>query len=141
MNCVTHSKTIKQQLKGNKLKATPARLGLLDVFEHVKKPLSVTELAQKLGRLGVDKATLYRNVESLEALGLLKKIHLADRQEYYELAGRHHHHHLVCKICGKVSDVEGCKIISTNKNLLKKSGFAKITDHSLEFFGICNNCK
>ena len=32
------------------------------------------ELAEKLDRLGIDKVTLYRNVESLEALGLLKKM-------------------------------------------------------------------
>ncbi len=140
MNCQQHTAEIKNKLRQNKLKATPARLGLLDVFEHVKKPLSVGDLAQKLGRLGVDKATLYRNVESLEALGLLKKIRLSGRSEYYELASQTHHHHLICKNCGRVSDIEGCKVVANNKNLLKKSGFAEISGHSLEFFGICNNC-
>jgi Fur family ferric uptake transcriptional regulator len=140
MNCQEHKADIKNTLRQNKLKATPARLGLLDIFEHAKKPLSVNDLEKKLGG-HVDKVTLYRNTEALGSLGLLKRIRLNDRQEYYELASQEHHHHLICEKCGKVADIEGCKIVANNKSLLKKSGFAEISSHSLEFFGICNNCK
>lgn len=133
-------KDLKNKLKIHKLKSTSARLALLDIFEHNKKPLSVKELAEKLGSTGVDTVTVYRNVESLEKAGLLKKIFIDNKQSYYELASQNHHHHLICKVCGKISDITGCSVTVSGKNLLKTHGFAKITGHSLEFFGICGKC-
>lgn len=137
MPCKEHGVLLRKTLKENKLKVTPGRLELLDVFEHAKKPLSVKDVSEKLPK--ADKVTLYRNVESLENLGLLKQVRFSDTESLYELTSLGHHHHLVCKNCGKVSDVEGCKV-SINAALLHGTGFSKITEHSLEFFGICNSC-
>ncbi len=140
IDCKQHVRESKAQLKNNGLKITTARLGLLDILKHAKKPLSIKEITKQLGDGGVDPVTLYRNVESLEKLGLLKKVRLNDRQAYYELAATEHHHHLICKQCGKIADIADCKVSISNKDLLKKTGFAKVTDHSLEFFGICKEC-
>jgi len=138
--CPQHTLQSKQQLKTGGLKITTARLLLLDILKHAKKPLSVKEIAKTLGKGGADLVTLYRNIESLENLGSVKKINLKGRQAYYELAddGRHHHH-LVCTNCGKLSDVE-IPEINLSKTFLKKHGFAKVTDHDLEFFGLCAKC-
>jgi len=138
-DCKQHVDESTSQLKAGGLKITAARLSLLDLFKHAKKPLSVKEIAVKLKTSDVDPVTLYRNVESLENLGIIRQLRLQDRQAHYEIADNHHHH-LVCKICGKIVDVEGCKISVADKNFLKKNGFAKMTGHSLEFFGICNTC-
>ena len=137
--CPKHLKGSQNQLKANGLKVTPARLGLLDIFKHGKKPISVKQLAKKLGNNAADIVTLYRNVEALADLGLLKRIRLNDKQIYYELAGGGHHHHLVCTNCGKLEDVK-MREINLNKTFLKHHGFAKVTDHSLEFFGLCQTC-
>jgi Fur family transcriptional regulator, ferric uptake regulator len=135
--CPQHSSESKQQLKNGRLKITSARLSLLDIFKHGKKPISIKKIAQSMG--DVDLVTLYRNIESLKNLGVVKQINLKDRQAYYELAGGTHHHHLICTNCGKLADV---KLPEKNlsKTFLKNHGFAKITDHSLEFFGLCSSC-
>jgi Fe2+ or Zn2+ uptake regulation protein len=130
----------KQLLKNNGLKVTQARLKLLDIFKRGKKPLSIKQIAEQLGDTEADMVTLYRNVESLENLGLIKQMRFNDRQAYYELITENHHHHLVCKSCGKISDVNECSVTIQGPKLLKTHGFAKVTDHSLEFFGICDNC-
>ena len=135
--CGQHIEESKTQLKTGGLKITTARLDLLDILKHAKKPLSIKDIAQRLGE--VDLVTLYRNVESLQNLGIVKQINLKDRQAYYELAGGKHHHHLVCTNCGRLEDVQ-IEEIKLNKTFLKNHGFAKITDHSLEFFGICTRC-
>src|SRR6266478_1367997 len=105
MQCKQHILGLRTMLRQNNLKATPARLGLLDVFEHIKKPISVDDLARKLRGSNVDTATLYRNVDSLESLGVLKKIRFNDRKSYYELETGKHHHHLICSKCGRIEDV------------------------------------
>jgi Fe2+ or Zn2+ uptake regulation protein len=138
MNCKEHTPAITATLRGNKMKATQSRIQLLDVFEHAKKPLSVTELVAKIP--SSDRATLYRNVESLEQSGILKQVRFKDRQAYYEIESNHHHH-IICTHCGKISDVAHCKISISEKELLKNTGFAEVSDHSLEFYGYCDNCK
>jgi len=137
MNCKEHSTQLKEKLRDNKLKATPARLELLDIFEHARRPLAVAELSEKLPES--DRATLYRNVEVLEQLGLLKQIRFKDRQVYYEVEDKHHHH-IVCTNCGKIADISHCKLDTTGKSVLKHTGFAEIDDHSLEFYGLCAAC-
>lgn len=137
MNCKEHTPTITSTLRGNKMKATQSRIQLLDVFEHAKKPLSVAELVAKIP--SSDRATLYRNVESLEQSGILKQVRFKDRQAYYEIESSHHHH-IICTNCGRISDITHCKISISGKNLLKDTGFAEVKDHSLEFYGLCDKC-
>lgn len=92
-----------------------------------------------MGKHDADVVTLYRNVESLKEMGLIKQIKLRDRQAYYELSYAPHHHHLICTSCGKLEDVKVREPVLT-KTFLKNHGFTRITDHSLEFFGICGAC-
>ena len=139
MECKQHTQQILTTLRKNKLKATSARLQLLDIFEHAKKPLSVNEIDRKFGIKNADKVTLYRNVEAFLDLGLLKKIRLHGLQSYYELAHGKHHHHLICNRCGAIADISQCGI-PNEKSVLKNSGFAKVISHSLEFFGVCMVC-
>ncbi len=140
MKCIEHSSQSKAVLQEGKLKATSARLALLEIFRHTQKPISVSDLFVMLKKIGVDKVTLYRNVESLVKIGIIRQVRLKDRQAYYEMANHGHHHHVVCTSCGKIKDMSGCGINIVNKRFLKISGFAKITEHSLEFFGVCATC-
>lgn len=140
MNCTQHTKQSAILLKSSNLKSTGARLALLDIFKHAKKPLSVSEIFALLKQDKTDKVTLYRNVEALAELGILKQIRLKDRQAYYELVEQKHHHHLICKQCGKIKDIATCNLDTVKKTVLKTTGFASISEHSLEFFGICASC-
>jgi len=141
-DCKQHSQTFKVALRGKKLKATPGRIAVLDIFAHNAKPLSIKEIKKIVGKQGSDVATLYRNTESLTKEGLLVKVNLNGKNAAYELSSRGHHHHLICKSCGKVSDVK----ISTNPELDKQAlkgakDFFSVAHHSLEFFGICKKCE
>lgn len=139
-NCPRHIEESRKQLKTNGLKVTSARLCLLDIFKHAKKPLSIKQIICQLGDENINIVTLYRNIELLKTLGVVEEIRLRDRQAYYELKTKDHHHHLICKNCGKVRDIKNCRLAVASSKLLKTHGFAKIYDHSLEFFGVCNKC-
>lgn len=137
--CTAHTTLLKEQLRENRLKITPARLEILDILTHTKKPISINDISEKL--CDTDLATLYRNFETLKGLGIVTQIDLQHGHAHYELASRKHHHHLICQKCGKVADISKCDTKALEKQALKIAGFSKINSHSLEFFGICNACK
>jgi Fe2+ or Zn2+ uptake regulation protein len=139
MVCKQHAKQFQTDLKSRGLKATPKRLGILDFFAHVKKPVSICELKSKISPKA-DLVTLYRNLEVFTKLGLLSRIWLGDKKEYFEFAKNKHHHHLVCTACGRVSDIESCIVGDIPKQSLAAASFANIKNHQLEFFGICKKC-
>jgi Fe2+ or Zn2+ uptake regulation protein len=137
--CATHTPLLEEQLREHSLKVTQARLGILDVLTHAKKPISINELSLRLQH--IDLATLYRTVETLKDLGIVTQVDFHHGHAHYELATRRHHHHLICQKCGKVVDLSKCDTSGLERQALKIGGFAKINSHSLEFFGICNACK
>lgn len=130
----------KEQLKKHKLKATPARLRILSVLEETPRPLSIQSVREKLEDLKIDQATVYRTLNTFHMLGLVKTVDFQHGHSHYELTNRPHHHHLVCTNCGAVEDVQGCRVVPEDMQVLKRSGFASIEDHSLEFFGTCKKC-
>ncbi len=138
--CIKHSAANKQQLKSNKLKATPARMEILDILEHSNKPISLEEIVKLMQTKKADYTTVYRNINSLKQLNLVRQVSLNSSQSYYELSQKPHHHHLVCEGCGVVKDIFNCKDLNLSPLNIKQSGFAKINYHSLEFFGLCNKC-
>ena len=93
--------------------------------------------------------TIYRTLEILVQMGLVFKFDFGDGRARYELAEGpkviRHHHHLVCTSCGRVSDYtdfidEEVELLNqTEKGLSKKFNF-KITNHLIQFYGVCNKC-
>jgi Fur family transcriptional regulator, ferric uptake regulator len=131
-------------LAGVRVKATPARMAILDLLMSEKHPISGPSLMKKLKKsseVSFDEATLYRSLEALVQSGLIHRVHISHDQSYYESALRKHHHHVVCISCGDIEDVDECAYEVHLKAAafgLKK--FKGIDRHSLEFFGTCNSC-
>ncbi len=140
-SCKQHEAVLQTALRGKKLKATPGRMAILDIFTHTEKPLSIKELKAKVGLTGPDMATLYRNTESLTLEGMLTKVNLGGKNASYELASRKHHHHLICSSCGLVNDITISSRPGLNAQALARAkDFSTVSGHSLEFFGICKKC-
>lgn len=106
-------------------------------------PLSVPRILDELGCRGivVNKTTVYRELEQLEKIGMVKSLLLQDRKQYFELATRDHHHHFVCMECEKVEDIlfDESDLLRQEALLTQRKGFS-IFRHSLEFFGLCKLC-
>ncbi len=133
------SHELPQALKRAGLKNTPARKLILDVFSSDCKPINAEFIYGKLKSKNINQVTIYRTLASLTQVGILKKVDLRKGSAYYELAG--HHHHIVCTDCGTVEGFDDCDIKSLSKNVLGKSSkFKAISQHSLEFFGVCKSC-
>lgn len=132
--------TVKDILRKKGLRATPHRVALLGTLATANTPKTAEEL---FGRMkSMDLVTVYRNLESLRAAGLVNEVRFKDTNVRYEISdGDSHHHHLVCTSCGLVAELDECDLRPFEKQALKKSGkFASVEEHSLEFYGTCIAC-
>lgn len=121
------------------LKVTAPRVAILNTLINAAAPLTAQEIHQKLVSAKIDQATVYRNLETLTSLKILRPVNFRHDHNHYELAS-HHHHHAICEGCGKVSDISSCDLTGWDKQVKKISGFAEINQHALEFFGLCKTC-
>ena len=139
MNTESIFETIKQ--KG--LRLTKTRRAVLEMLVTTHTPLSVPRILADLGTCGilVNKTTVYRELEQLEKIGIVKSLSLQDRKQYFELATRDHHHHFICVECEKVEDIlfDESDLSGQETRLAEQKGFS-VLRHSLEFFGLCNIC-
>ncbi len=135
------NKAILDLLKEHQVKLTNERRVIISVLEKAEFPLSPADLFLEI-KPSLPKAnltTVYRNLEMLEGLGLVKRLAFNKNNFSYELVtNRAHHHHVICKNCGKVEDLEN--ISEKFVGEVAKTTKFKIEDHNLEFFGICQEC-
>ena len=109
---------------------------LLDLFESAKRPLSVEEAWEGVGRQTMSLATLYRALGRLVELGRLKSIEISNAPQMYEAASIGHHHHFFCTTCGKVFEVDACP---NNLSSLVPPGFT-LKEHTITLYGDCKEC-
>lgn len=119
---------------------TEPRLQILKILKANHNPLTISEIHNKIKSRKTDVATVYRTLNLFKELNIVNEIDFRDEFKRYELVyDRHHHHHIICRKCRKVENVETC-ILDELEKLLSKKGYSEIT-HSLEFFGVCENCR
>ncbi len=134
-----------RKLRRDGHRLTKARLTLIFMFSDTTSPLSAREVREKLKEKGVvvNKTTVYRELKFLNNQGIIKPVQIKRSVVAYESTLLPHHHHLVCKDCGKVSEVSSANIEKSIDKLtkqVKEQGFV-INSHNLEFFGVCPSCK
>lgn len=142
---MTCFENIKDRLKAKEYKITPQRKVIIDVFtQNQQGHLSAEDVYQivKKSHPELGLATVYRTLDLLAELDILKKINFGDGRLRYEFIQEddHHHHHLICLSCGEVTEFEEDLLEGLEATITKNSGF-KIVDHQLKFFGYCYKCQ
>lgn len=120
---------------------TPSIRTILSVFHAAPGPMPVSDILGNLAgrKVAIDKVTVYRKLELLLSLGVIREVLLSGEKKYYELASKHHHH-LVCLSCDRVTDwVPDESVLKKEEKRLKRRGF-HVEYHSLELFGVCKRC-
>lgn len=122
---------------------TEARLAVLVALEEMPsgQHLSAGRVLA-MGRCRhpkLSRATVYRTLELLTSLGLLRPIYLGGSDRYY-IRSDEGHHHIVCSGCGRVVGFDECAVGDLERRLAKRLGFL-IQGHLLEFYGLCGPCQ
>jgi Fur family ferric uptake transcriptional regulator len=93
----------------------------------------------KARRLGVGRATVFRTLEVLEALGAVERLDLPSGEHAYVVCQRAHHHHVVCSQCGRTSEIDDAGLRAVVNEIARRTGY-RVDDHRLELFGMCPAC-
>lgn len=137
---MTEFESLVERVRAAGYKITPPRMAVLEVIYqdggHLN-PVEVLEHARAIHpRLG--RATVYRTLELLTQLGIVRPIYLVDSGPIYIRADSSHHH-LVCSQCGLIIDFDQCSAGEIADELSSKHNFT-IQSHLLEFYGLCDQC-
>ncbi len=87
----------------------------------------------------VNISTIYRTLELLESLGLVRHTHLSDRAPTYHSRTGPDHVHLKCRGCATVIDAEPAAFEGMAQQLRERHGFDPDLGH-LTVFGLCSSC-
>jgi Fur family ferric uptake transcriptional regulator len=96
-------------LRASGMRATSARIAVLEVLLGAKSPMSHAEVCDQVGERGIDRATLYRNLIDLADANLVRRSDHGDHVWRFEWIGRAsphdvaEHAHFVCSVCAGVS--------------------------------------
>ena len=75
---------VKQAIRGRWLRATPARIAALHLLRRLPSPLTRSEVTERLAGSGVDRVTVFRNLNDLVEAGLLCGAELGDHVWRFE---------------------------------------------------------
>jgi len=121
------------------LRMTPQRQMVLDavrVLSHAT-PEAVCVQVQR-GAPAVNISTVYRTLDLLETIGMVRHTHLGHGAPTYS-ADAHDHVHLVCHRCDRVTEIDTALLHSLSTALRRAHGFTLDPAH-LALSGLCAAC-
>ena len=132
-----------EYLQEHKLKLTPHRQLILDIFLENEGHRSAEDIyrmvRQKDPRVGY--TTVYRTMKILADCGLARPVDLADGITRYEHLYNHEHHdHMICMQCGNSIEFYRPEIETLQDEASMQLGF-RVTDHKLQIYGLCKECR
>jgi Fur family ferric uptake transcriptional regulator len=128
------------RLREQGYRLTPQRELILDAVDTLGHATPDEVLAEvRRHSEAVNVSTVYRTLEVLEGLGLVRHAHLSDRAPTYHSVGDHEHFHLVCRNCHGVISVDPDMISALVERLRAEHGFVADVGH-LTVHGTCEDC-
>jgi Fur family ferric uptake transcriptional regulator len=129
----------RERLREKGYRLTPQRELILEAvvtLEHATPDEVLAEVRRH--STAVNASTVYRTLEVLEELGLVRHAHLSDRAPTYHTTSEHEHFHLVCRNCHKVISVDPDVLTPLSERLRAEHGFSVDIGH-LTVFGLCGD--
>ncbi len=132
----------KKELRKKGYKLTGPRLAIISYLARDKGHPAVQQIYDNIRSEypGIGVATVYRTVDLLLELGIVRAVTIKNNCPRYEANWPgDHHHHLVCKSCGRITEFGSCNFQLITEEIEKVTRY-KIEEHSLEAYGLCSQC-
>lgn len=118
---------------------TPQRTLVWDVLRRHGGHLTAEQICAQVQEQfpHVNISTVYRTLELLVGLDLVKETCLGPSQRLYEVQEEVSHHHLVCEVCGRVVHIHDEDLGALPRSLQTEQHFVV---RELTVFGHCADC-
>jgi Fur family transcriptional regulator, ferric uptake regulator len=123
------------RLRSRGLRMTPQRDHVLGAVRELRHA-TPEQIGEALP--GVDITTVYRTLELLEEIGLVRHTHLGHGAPTFRPADDEHVH-IVCHVCGRVIDAPHSLADDLAERLFDEQGFLVDRSH-FTVFGRCHDC-
>ena len=123
---------------GTASRSTNAAKAIQTIVAQIQLEKLNTSTQGKISTL--DLASVYRNLETLERVGIVRHVHLGHGPGLYALAGAREREYLVCDRCGRVEAVESDRLERTRATIRADFGYDARFTH-FPIVGICADCR
>ncbi|HCZ05822.1 MAG: Fur family transcriptional regulator, ferric uptake regulator [Thermotogota bacterium] len=134
---------MRKKLREQGNRVTAQREAILKIFEEVGDHLGAEDVYQLLlrRRRRISKATVYRTLELLTSMGLLRRLEPNEGVYRYELAeSSSNHHHAICTSCGTIMNIDLKDLENSIQQAAESIGF-NMTNYSVVIYGLCPSCQ
>lgn len=125
-------------LRARGMRASSARRLVLEVLYESGHPLTAEQVVTGLGDRS-DVASVYRNLDTLEGVGLIRHFHLGHGPGLYVLAGSDPREYLACNACGRVQAVDPAELDEIRERVRRDHGWGVSFTH-FPMSGLCPDC-
>jgi Fur family transcriptional regulator, ferric uptake regulator len=132
---------VRGRLRSRGLRWTPQRRALIDVLRATDGHVTGAELVELCRARDPETtpSTVYRTLEVLEEIGLVKHSHGRDGRQEFHIAPASEHGHAICEGCGEVRELSDADVDDLVASL-GGAGFAVDLSH-LTVGGLCDGCQ
>jgi Fur family ferric uptake transcriptional regulator len=134
--------SIRDRLHSRGLRWTPQRRVLIEVLSRTGGHVTGVELIKRCRE--VDPATIpstvYRTLDVLERLGMVKHCHGAGGREEFHILPAEEHGHLYCRVCRRSWDIPVDEAAALVASLESSRGFEVDLSH-VSVVGLCADCR
>ncbi|HKG51738.1 MAG TPA: Fur family transcriptional regulator [Actinomycetales bacterium] len=137
--------TVQERLRASGLRVTAPRSTVLQVLDDATRNhehLTTAQVAGKVrDRLGsVSLQAIYDVLEVLVVAGLARRIEPAGQPALFDGRVGDNHHHLVCRSCGRTTDVD-CAVGAAPCLIPSATGGFVVDEAEVVFWGRCPKCQ
>jgi Fur family ferric uptake transcriptional regulator len=123
-------------LRERGMRLSTSRRLVLEALFAADTPVSAEQLAEQGG---LDLASVYRNLETLERLGLARHVHFGHGPGLYVLVGRGEREYLFCEKCGRARAIDPERLDPVREEIKNRFGHeARFTHFAI--VGTCAGC-
>jgi Fur family ferric uptake transcriptional regulator len=129
-------------LRRRGLRASASRRLIVQILLDAAGPLTAREISSGPdgGSIGLDLASVYRNLETLEEHGLIDQIHPGQGPGRYILAGAGKREYLACERCGAVAVVVPDELDELRASVRDRFGY-EVAFTDVPMVGVCRACR
>jgi Fur family transcriptional regulator, ferric uptake regulator len=134
--------TVRDRLRASGLRWTPQRRTILDVLAASDGHVTGAELVERCRAIDptTTPSTVYRTLDVLEDLGVVRHHHGPDGREEFHVLPRTEHGHLHCRACSRSWEVSATEVAPMLDALRSRRGFEADISH-MSLVGLCAECR